>query len=591
MQSSITFSQALYSEIVSKGSLVEGENGALAQSATYSITNTKYSDEDYYGILSEVFLLMRSDNTEKINRKLDKVNNVINTLDRVLEKEKYIDYMTKFIKICLFMREPRKGKGEKKIFYDIIIWFWKNYNNVGRFFINHLKDFGYFADLCNLYNLGENNNEIKKYLVEVYGNQLIKDRDVLLTNPSLISLAGKWAPREQSKYKQYALDITKKFFNKNKKEYRQLIVSLNKQLNVPEVNMCQKQWSSIDFKNVSSKALSNYTKAFQDITVNPFPKSKRKSKYIKDVRRHQKNDSDYEDREKCRNNLQEHVEKGGKINSGVTDLSKIIEKYLHGLSEDMIWEAQWTQRVNEIQELLKNNNYKPSILPMIDLSSSMTGDPMINAITLGFFCSMLLDNPLNEPEAEYANMFLTFNTVPEIGKLPRLGTLYSKIKSLTDNGWMQKWGGTTDVQLAIKMILDIAIKHKISKEKMPNVLAIFSDMQFNQGDRKWNETSYETMARKYMENGYEIPHIIFWNLRADTNGYQVLANTPNTTMLSGYSTRMMDLFLTSSIEELKKEASIVKNEKTSPTTLSLMENIYTHTMFDNFNDEIKQLFV
>jgi len=563
-----SFAEALYSEILAKGQLVEGENGALAHKSAAT------SNDDINGMLSEVFLLMRNSSMQVINEKMTNVYQQIK-----FNKE----YLIKLLKICLYLREPRQGKGERLVFYTIVQWMWINDNKIAKFMIENLSNFGSYIDFCNLYNLSTL-PELKKYLVKTYGEQLIKDKNS--ENPSL---AGKWAPREQSKFSDFAKEITKQFFNKNKKMYRQLIVSLNKQLHVPEVNMCAKEWSSIEFKNVASNALTTYTKAFQDITTSPYPKNTKSRSKIKSSRRHDILHPDYEDRNTCRQNLANHLTSGSKINASVTNLSSIVEKYLRDETEDIVWETQWNSRINEIKELLKQSNYKPKIFPMIDLSSSMNGSPMINAITLGFFTSILIDNELNETEAEYANMFLTFNSTPEIGKLERGTSLYNKIKSLKDNGWMNRWGGNTNVLAAFKMILDIAIKHNISNENMPQILAIFSDMQFDQGDNSWSETSYNTMNRMFVEKGYTLPHIIFWNLRSNTQGYQVTASKPNTTMLSGYSTRMMDLFLTSSIEDLKMSLSSEVPLKNA-STISLMEKVYDHSMFEQYNDKIDQLF-
>ena len=580
-----SLSQALYSEMAKKGALVTGENGALAQKSA------AVSEEDFYGLLSEVFLLMRKETKESVYEKLTKVNVVLNQIKN--DKDLYTKYFTNFIKICLFMREPRQGKGERLISYYIIQWMWENNNNVGKFMIDQLGNFGSYVDLCQLYYMSSNAS-LKEYLVEVYGRQLINDKTAEKT-----SLAGKWAPREQSKYSDFAREITKKFFNKNKKAYRQHIVSLNKVLNVPETHMCNKQWSLIDFGGVASKAMTLYTKAFQDVETNAFPLNKRRltrRHQLHQKRRHTEEHPDFEDRERCRQNLVDHITAGKKINAKVADLATIVNSYLSGKDEDLIWEAQWTTRINEIKALIKETGYQPKILPMIDLSGSMSGDPMVNAITLGFFTSILMDNEMDK-EPEYANMFLSFNSQPEIGKLPRSGSLFSKIKSLRDEGWMNRWGGNTNVQSAFQMILDIAVKHNVAKENMPDVLAIFSDMQFDQGDRSWSETSYEMMQRMFQEKGYTLPHIIFWNLRANTAGYQVKANQPNTTMLSGYSTRMMDLFLTQPIDELKN--SLGMNTNANPTdkkslekatTLSLMEKVYDHSMFEPINQSIINLF-
>jgi hypothetical protein len=225
---------------------------------------------------------------------------------------------------------------------------------------------------------------------------------------------------------------------------------------------------------------------------------------------------------------------------------------------------------------------------MIDLSSSMTGTPMINAITLGLFTASLLDNSrMDEPESPFSNRFMTFNSNPELAKLPRGESLYEKIKTLKRDNWMKRWGGTTNISSAINLLLQIGVNGKVPPEKMPKILAIFSDMQFDKGDNTWGVTSYEQIKSKFEEMSYTIPHIVFWNLRAKTPGFQVSASCPNVTMLSGYSTRMMDLFLTSSLNEIQ---SSIPAQKEKTNTLSLMESIYSNEMFEKVEKQIQALF-
>ena len=68
--------------------------------------------------------------------------------------------------------------------------------------------------------------------------------------------------------------------------------------------------------------------------------------------------------------------------------------------------------------------------------------------------------------------------------------------------WTQggKWGGSTDIHKAIDLLLTIALDNKVPQSDMPKILAIFSDMQFDQGDSAWNKTSYENMCDKFTKN-------------------------------------------------------------------------------------------
>jgi len=562
----------------SHNTYVYGENGALSHSTLqqldpFQLENNK---ENYYNKLIELFLLVRNDTTL-----LDKLSN----LDNLDNHNNRVD----LIKTLLFMRNPRKGKGEKKLFYDSVIYLWNINRKISELLLDLTPEFGSWNDFNYYYTNGD--NDLKKYVIKMFGDKLIEDFKGLKENKK-ISLSGKWAPRENSKNHNFAKELSeyicdKLGYNKNNygnyKMYRKLVVELNKTIKTLETYMCQKKWKDIDFKNISSVSFNTYTKALQDEKVNPFPKSMRNKSIKYTGRRHTEEDKDYEDRNLCRENLYKYLELNKKVNSSVCDLSKIVDNYLSGLEMDVILEKQWENRINEIKELIKTLPEHPKIFPMVDLSSSMSGSPMIYAITLGLFTSIMLDT--EENESEFCNRFLTFNSTPELVKLPRNGKLHDKIKIMKYWCGSGKWGGSTNIQLAVRTLLDIGKKYNLEKDKMPKTLAIFSDMQFNCGDSSWtNKTSYENIKKDFENYGYEVPHIIFWNLRENTPGYQVLTDTPNSTMLSGYSTRMLDLFLTSKLEEMTEE-NIEKHKKN--TTMEMFLKMLDNDMFIEYNDLIK----
>ena len=107
------------------------------------------------------------------------------------------------------------------------------------------------------------------------------------------------------------------------------------------------------------------------------------------------------------------------------------------------------------------------------------------------------------------------------------------------------WGANTNFRAALDLILDTAIALNISPKDMKNmVLVILSDMQIdmaNMDNRNSNlylninsnsnsnsnrnmDTMFEMMKKKYHDAGlrtihqepYELPHIVFWNLRSTT---------------------------------------------------------------------------
>lgn len=622
--------------------LTIGENGSLCQ------TTPAQSELDFEGILCEFFLLMRDATEEKIYEILERLTNII--YSNLIDTNKKKEFVIKLLKISLFIRNPRKGKGEKQVFYNIIKCLYKldGYQEFVHVIIDILGDFGYYKDYNNLY-VQIDNETLRNNILQKYKSQLLKDNTT--ENVAEISLCAKWAPREGSKYDEFAKKLAMSVFpNPNKKSsykaYRKMLSGLNKKLNTVQTFMCQKHWADINFSNVPSVAMTNLTKAFQDEKTDKSPISERvvKTRVLKrrargrrniikkitDNRRHHEGDADYEDREKCRQNLITHISSGKKINASVTNLTDIIQRYIYGAEKDITWEAQWVARVEEIQKMISENftrsdlstdkshsdlstdKSRPSIFPMVDLSSSMSGNPMINAITLGMFTSIIMDNPLDQEEFCFANRFMSFASTPQLVKLPRFSILdNSKPASLKEKVEIMKewtnssrWGGSTNIHAALDLLLDIAVTHKVPQKDMPKILAIFSDMQFDQGDSSWTKTSYDNICDKFTNAGYQVPHILFWNLRDNAVGFQVKADTPNSSMLSGYSTRMLDLFLTGDIKNLNElqtntnndtnednlESGVEENIYKQQTTIDLVNKALTHEMFEKYNDLFNSLF-
>ena len=137
------------------------------------------------------------------------------------------------------------------------------------------------------------------------------------------------------------------------------------------------------------------------------------------------------------------------------------------------------------------------------------------------------------------------------------------------------WGGSTDFNTALEMILRVAVEHRLSPEEIPDLI-VFSDMQFNLAGQ-FGETMHDVIKRSFAEAGVEIcgrpypaPKIIYWNLRGDTRGFPVQANTPNTQMLSGFSPSLLKLLLDGEpmvVEEVAEDGTVTQRKITPEETL------------------------
>ena len=176
---------------------------------------------------------------------------------------------------------------------------------------------------------------------------------------------------------------------------------------------------------------------------------------------------------------------------------------------------------------------------LADVSGSMSGRPMEACIAL----SLLLTDMLN---STWKNKILTFESNPQWCNIPDNYNIIEKIKHLKS----ASWGGTTNIGKALELILTVATKNNIAKNDMPKKMIIFSDMQFDRA-MDYNDlfkTGYELLESKFKNAGYDLPHIIFWNLRGDTYGYNNKTNQKGTTMLSGFSPVSFKSFLSGNFD-------------------------------------------
>jgi hypothetical protein len=187
---------------------------------------------------------------------------------------------------------------------------------------------------------------------------------------------------------------------------------------------------------------------------------------------------------------------------------------------------------SNLPDLLSESN--ENILPMIDVSGSMMGQPLAVAISLGMYLS-------ERTKGEFKDMFLTFSSNPELVKLQG-DSVMERLRRITQ----ADWGMSTDFTKAYQHILDVATKHNVLPESMPSMLLVLSDMQFDdsQGGYYGSEsmTHFGHMKKVYEDAGYELPKIVFWNLDAQM-GTPAKCDDDSVAMVSGFSPSIMKAVL------------------------------------------------
>ena len=124
----------------------------------------------------------------------------------------------------------------------------------------------------------------------------------------------------------------------------------------------------------------------------------------------------------------------------------------------------------------------------------------------------------------FRDRVLTFHEKPSWFDLSDCKTLKEKVSRLLK----APWGGSTNFEAALQLILDACVAAKLPESELPEGLVVISDMQFDaaagrgcygweeQKSEKW-ETKYEKIAAQWKAAGYsKVPRIVFWNVRGAT---------------------------------------------------------------------------
>lgn len=509
----------------------------------------------------------------KLVRNLEK-NKIIDFIKKILllyEKKKDKSLLTDLIVMVFQTRDVRGGKGEKKIFYYYLLELYKIFPKTILNLLKVIPFYGYYKDYFLILEIIYNEYIDKPYdyhifIKKIYGiinEQLDKDILQYKKKSEKISLLAKYLPREKKHFDKkynFVKNFTQQFFVQENnlinlyvhneailknsiKRYRKYSSKLNIALDTPEIKMSSKRFSEINFGKVSSKSIFKYRKAFLNEII----------KDNESIERHTS-----EDRRKARKLFLSALEKQ-RTKSGQLEIHEIVKVVLNNLfskSEKKLFNTLWNNKKKMLIDSFteKNKEFKfGKLVPIIDVSGSMSGIPMYVAISLG-----LMISEINENE-KLKNKFITFSEEPKWVKLDDTMDIVDKIYKTVSSDW----GKSTNFEAVYKMIGDIILQGKLPESEIPDLI-VFTDMQFNEAQGNMKEswkTHHERIIDYFNKIGtkisgkpYNPPKLIYWNLRSDTVGFPTKADTPNTQMLSGYSPSLFKHILSNKpLNKLKLE--------------------------------------
>jgi hypothetical protein len=406
------------------------------------------------------------------------------------------------IRIALWARDVRGGAGERKIFRDILKYMETNDPETAKKIVLRIPELGRWDDM-------------------LVANGPLKDYSFSLIQSALMDgngLAAKWMPRKGKD----AVEL-REFMQWSPKYYRKTLVNLTK---VVETQMCAKDWDNINFNHVPSVASSRYKKAFSRHT------------------------DKYKEWTAALVSTDPEVKASVKVNAGAVypyDVLKGVINHYGRYDQSNLNHiiAQWDALPNYVGDA--------NILPLVDVSGSMTCPIGQNykssttcldvAVSLGLYLA-------DKNTGKFKDTFLTFSGNPELLHLK--GNIVQKIEQMVKSQWTMN----TDLHKAMDKILQTAIDGNVPQSEMPKILLILSDMQFDSCTYH-DDSAMEMIERKYVEFGYEVPKIVFWNLNSKDNA-PVKFDKSGTALVSGFSPSIVKAVLAGDMEDFTPEAIMNK---------------------------------
>ena len=431
-------------------------------------------------------------------------------------KKAYVENPIYALKCLFYIRDVRGGQGERRFFRTCIKWLAGQDTEAMKRNLKYIPEFGRWDDLYEF---------VGTYL-EKEAFAFMKEQLALDVSCKTPSLLAKWLKSENTS-SQKSKDLARKTrlaFGMSHKQYRKTLSLLRERINVLERLMSENKWDEIEFDKIPSRAGMIYKNAFarHDIERMKNETVQSYADFAKDTTKkvNAKTLYPYE----CVHEafkLMRYDGWGGRHQVALDDTNRLmVNKY-------------WDNLADYFQKATFNG------MAIVDTSGSMTGSeasaPINVAVSLGLYCAEKANGP-------YKDHFITFNSTPKFVKVEGVD-FCDKVRRM----FSADWGMNTNVEAVFDMVLDVAIKNGLSQKDIPQNLIIISDMEFDRcascnGYGRANDTLFEKIEKKWNHYGYEMPHLVFWNVDARQNNIPMLGNGP-VSYVSGFSPSIFETIM------------------------------------------------
>lgn len=424
------------------------------------------------------------------------------------------------VKTLFFARDIRGGLGERRVFRIILRWLADHEPASVIKNLSYVGEYGRFDDLFCLFG-----TKCEKDMLDVIRVQFSKDQDSMSAGQP-VSLLGKWLPSVNASNAETVLMAKRiaRALGMTDAQYRKALTALRRQLRILENSLREKDYT-FDYEEQPSKALFKYRKAFQR----------------NDAERYQQ----FLDAAKA-----DHAV----MHTGTLAPYDIIAPIVsYGNQRHVSDDERKSMDVtwNAIEDFTGDDN----ALAVVDGSGSMYwgGTPLPAAVaqSLGIYFA-------EHNKGVFRNCFITFSSRPQVVEIKGRDIVEKVRYCMNFNDC-----SNTDLEKVFDLILNTAVKNHLLQKELPGKLYIISDMEFdccaNAG-----MTNFQSAKKRFMEHGYELPKVVFWNVQSRNRQQPVTQNEQGVCLVSGCNSQIFCMLRTDTLDPYHFMMQVLTSERYAP---------------------------
>lgn len=158
------------------------------------------------------------------------------------------------IKLLFFIRDKVNGLGERRVFRVLLNYLGNEHPKYIENNLTLIPKYGRWDDLYSLFN-----TKVEDAVIDLFRNQI--QIDINSNKPSTL---GKWLKSENTSSKESRSfgNKTRRLLGYSPKEYRRLLSSLRRKIDIVETNISRREYSKINYENLTELNIKKYKKAF-----------------------------------------------------------------------------------------------------------------------------------------------------------------------------------------------------------------------------------------------------------------------------------------------------------------------------------------